>query len=81
MPLTQQELDSFHRFATQKLNNGGAGLSLEECLDLWRLRQGRDESVAAIRQGIADADTGRTRSLADVEAALCDEFGFARRRA
>lgn len=34
MGFTQHDLDSFHRFAVEKLAGGGQDLALEECLRL-----------------------------------------------
>ncbi len=69
MQVTQQDLDSFHRFAQQKLQNGGAE-SIEELFDLWRIEQpspeDENEIHAIIRQGLADIKAGRGRPAEDV---------------
>jgi hypothetical protein len=69
MIATHEQLDSFHRFAQQKLQNGGAE-SLEELLDLWRIENPTDEVKAdihaAIRQGLADIAAGRGREVEEV---------------
>lgn len=69
MLVTQQDLDSFHRFAQQKLQNGGAE-SIEELFDLWRIEhpspKEQAEIHAVIRQGLADIQAGRGRPAEDV---------------
>ena len=64
MSVTLAELDRFHAFAQSKLGNGGAE-SLQELVDLW-LAQSPDSkelaaSLAALEEGLADADAGRVR--------------------
>ena len=63
------QLDRFHHFAQQKLQNGGAE-SLEELLDLWRIENPSDEVQeeihSAIRQGLADIEAGRGREACEV---------------
>jgi hypothetical protein len=69
MSVTLAELDRFHAFAQSKLGNGGAE-SLQELVDLW-LAESPDvkeleASLAALREGLADADAGRVRPARDV---------------
>ena len=58
---SQNELSSFHEFLGRKLT-AASGLSPEEALDLWRSehRPVEDdiETVAALRQAIADMHSG-----------------------
>ena len=54
---TLTELERFHRFVGEKLNNGGAGLSVERLLALWRERQ---ENVRAIQEALDDMEAGDT---------------------
>lgn len=56
MPVTKNDIQSFHQFADDKLANGGAG-SLHELVTEWEERQ---EVNTAIRKGIADVEVGRT---------------------
>jgi hypothetical protein len=69
MVVVQEQLESFHRFAQQKLQNGGAE-SLEDLLDLWRIENPSDEEQteihAVIRQGLEDIDAGRGRDADEV---------------
>jgi len=69
MSVTSGQLEAFHRFAQQKLQNGGAE-SIEELFDLWRIEQPSPEEQAeihaVIRQGLADIEAGRGRPAEDV---------------
>jgi predicted transcriptional regulator len=63
-------LEDFHRFIGEQLRSDAATrMSPEQALALWRERQ---ETIQAIREGLADVDAGRTRPLdefvADFEA-------------
>ena len=54
-------LESFHRFIGEQLQSDDAAqMSPERALALWRERQ---ETVQAIREGLADVEAGRTRPL------------------
>ena len=61
MAATQDQLDDFHRFATDKLGNG-AGDSLEQLLDQWRLLNPTPEehadNVAAVKAALRDMQNG-----------------------
>lgn len=54
------DLKSFHRFVGEQLTNGGARLTPEEVWNMWRERQ---DSIAAVREGIEAVDAGRTKPL------------------
>jgi predicted transcriptional regulator len=60
------DLRAFRDFVDSQLGNGGSSLTPEECLDLWIIQNSsdeeREESLAAIRQGLEDMYAGRTRS-------------------
>jgi len=79
MLVTQEDLDSFHRFAQQKLQNGGA-VSIEELFDLWRIEhptlEEQEEIHAAIRQGLADVKAGRGRPADDVMSELRRKYNL-----
>ena len=70
MAVTQEQLDEFHRFASEKLSNGGGELSWPELLRLWQACREREEVNAAIRQGIEEMDAGLGRPLDE----FMDEF-------
>lgn len=57
-------LESFHRFVGQLLAaDTEAQMSPEQALAMWRERQ---DSLAAIREGLADIEAGRVRPAEDV---------------
>ena len=60
---TMEQLDSFHRFASEQLSNGGADQTIDELFSRWRMDNPtpteRDEVNAIIRQGIEDIAAGR----------------------
>ena len=58
-----QELDQFTRFAQAQLNDDDDALSLEDCLRLWRRQIEKEETIADIKQGLADLDAGHTVSV------------------
>jgi len=76
MPSPQTStLESFHQFVGQQLAATTAEpMSPEQALALWRERQ---ESLAAIREGLADVEAGRTRPAEDVLRELRAELGNA----
>jgi hypothetical protein len=66
MAVTQDELDSFHRFATGRLTAGAADLTIDDLVIEWDSQRNRGEINAAIREGLADIDAGRTRPACQV---------------
>ncbi len=60
-----QELDQFTRFAESKLRASKDGMSLEECLKLWRRQLEEDETVADIQQSLADCQAGRVKPIGE----------------
>ena len=64
MSVTLADLDRFHAFAQSKLGNGGAE-SLQDLVDLWLAESPESSefvtSLAALKEGLADADAGRVR--------------------
>jgi len=62
--LQPSTLANFHEFIGQQLASGSAAqMSPELALALWRERQ---DSVVAIREGLADVEAGRTYPAEDV---------------
>ncbi len=58
---TKQELDNFYAFATARIANGGAKLSMDEIYSLWRIRPSPSElaeSAAACRAAYAEYQAG-----------------------
>lgn len=62
MPVTRDDLDQFHRFATAKLNNGGAE-SRQALLSEFEAAQDFEKSVAGIRESVAECDASETVSV------------------
>ncbi len=68
---TQQQLESFHRFASEQLQKGADTLTMSDLFDLWELKnrpaEELDENVAAIQASIDDMLAGAGgRDAADV---------------
>ncbi len=65
MAVTQDQIDSFHRFASDRIANGGADLSFQEIVSLWKLDNPSDEEraevIAAINEGVKDIESGNHR--------------------
>ncbi len=63
MPATIEELAQFQQFAAEQLKNGGAAMSLEELVELWRRQRPSDdellESLESLQRGLADIQAGR----------------------
>ena len=76
MTVTQQQLDDFHRFASEKLANGSAELTWDELFIWWRSSRDRESVNAAIRQGLADIDAGRYQPADEAMEEIRQEFGF-----
>jgi hypothetical protein len=61
---TQEQIDNFHRFATEQLENGGRDKSVDELYDQWRFESRSpeefEENVAAIQGAIDDMNNGDT---------------------
>ena len=72
MPVTNDDIQDFHSFVDEKLANGGAD-SLRQLVVEWEERR---EANAAIRQGIADIDAGRTEPFFDSQDQFRQERGL-----
>ena len=74
MAVTQEQIESFHLFATDRAKNGGDNLTMDELYDLWRAEnlppEELAESLASLERGLADVAAGRVRSAGDVIAEL-----------
>ena len=76
---TQEQLDSFYRFATEQLVSGGSKKSVDELYDQWRFEnlslEDLAENVAAIQASIDDMNNGETgREAGEVIRMLRDEL-------
>lgn len=72
---TKEQIDSFHRFALEQLDNGGSTKTLDELYDQWRYanlsEEEHAENVAAIQASIDDMNNGHTgRDAAEIEKEL-----------
>lgn len=76
MPATKDQLDSFHRFAVDRLDQGPANLELDELLVEWYDTRERDNVNAIVRQGLADIDSGLGRSAREVTEELRRTHGI-----
>ena len=82
MPVTQEELNRFHEFASARLNNGGGDASLHELVELW-LESGVARDVACeqraavnavLRRSIRELESGLDRPAAEVMAEIREEL-------
>ena len=59
---TQEQIDSFHRFASERIRDGGSTKSVDELYDQWRYenvtREEHAENIAAIQASIDDMNNG-----------------------
>jgi predicted transcriptional regulator len=59
------DLRAFRDFVDEQLANGGSNLTLGEALELWEYENcseaEREDTIAAIRRGLADVASGRVR--------------------
>jgi predicted transcriptional regulator len=75
MIVTQADLDGFHQFASEQLDQGSAEISWDEIFVLWESRRDRAQVSAAIRRGLADVEAGRHRPAEEALRDLSVEFG------
>ena len=66
-PQPRSALQDFHAFIGRELAKDGPVPSPEECVLLWRERC---EVLAAVREGLADVEAGRTRPMEELLAEL-----------
>lgn len=61
---TLEQIDNFHRFAMEQIDNRDSRLSMDELYGLWRAQNPSAEefaeSVAAIKAAYADFESGET---------------------
>lgn len=75
MPVTEQELDSFHQFAKSRLAAAPPD-SLEECLNEWRQVREYEETVADVRRSEAEFAAGLHLSVEESIASIRRELGL-----
>jgi hypothetical protein len=76
MPVTQAQLDEFHRFASRRVGREGHELSWDELLVQWESEFDRETVNAAIREGLEDVTAGRFEPAEVVMEEIRREFGF-----
>jgi hypothetical protein len=75
MAVTREDLRHFHRFADEKIEQGGANSLVELAGEFEAERREMEETVAAIRQSHVDIDAGRVASVADAFAHVRNRLG------
>lgn len=73
-----QELESFTRFAQEKLSTAGSSWSLEECVRQWREQTQRQEALADIQQGQADYSAALGQPIAEAFDEVRRQLGLVR---
>lgn len=67
--IAQEQLDSFHRFASEQIEEGPTPLSLEELVEQWHIDQRSPgvhaADIAAIREALDDMNAGDTGEPAE----------------
>jgi len=67
----RNDLRAFRDFVDKQLANGGAIMTLDECLGLWDVEnqsdQERDETLAEVLQGLEDLRAGRVRPFEEFD--------------
>jgi hypothetical protein len=81
MQLTLDELHRFHRFAEEKLSNGGGDLTLEQMIDLWNIEnpssEQLQEDVLAVKAALRDLDNGdRGIPVEELIQKMRDKYGL-----
>jgi predicted transcriptional regulator len=70
----RDDLHAFRAFIDEQLANGGTTLTPAEALELWELQNPSEdeeqETVEAIRRGLADVEAGRVRPAREALAEL-----------
>jgi predicted transcriptional regulator len=68
------DVRAFRTFLDEKLSEGDVNLTLDDALSLWeyenQTEQERDETLEAIRRGLADVEAGRVKPAREAIAEL-----------
>jgi predicted transcriptional regulator len=74
------DLRAFRQYIDDQLTNREVELTLDEALVNWEIEnqtdEQRQETIEAIREGLADVDAGRTRPAEDVIRDLCRKYNI-----
>lgn len=75
MAITVSDVEAFHRFAISRVTaKEGTDLTFDDLFLEWDSTCHQQEIEAAIRQGIADVDQDRTRSVTDFNRELREQY-------
>ncbi len=75
MAITISDVEAFHRFAISRVTaNEGTELTFDDLFLEWDSTCHQQEIEAAIRQGIADVNKGRTRNASDFNRELREQY-------
>ncbi|MFQ5734883.1 MAG: hypothetical protein ACE5KM_23355 [Planctomycetaceae bacterium] len=75
MPITKGDLLDFHRFAGEKLDNGGAE-SLQELVSQWEAAREHAQSVAGIQKSVAEYEAGKSVSADEAFSEVRRQLGW-----
>jgi len=76
MPVTFEEMQSFHEYARRRLKDGTPAVSLDELFMEWADRRDRSAINDAIRRGLTDVESGRYEPAADAMEKIRQQFAF-----
>jgi predicted transcriptional regulator len=76
MSLTHADIADFSHFASQQIGNGGSEFTLAQLAIRWQAAKERNEAVAAIREGLADIDAGRTQDAFEFVAEMRSKYNI-----
>jgi hypothetical protein len=64
MSITQQDLDGFYQFASDRILHGGANGTLADLINEWHIQHGSSEAspvdVLAVKASLRDMEAGET---------------------
>jgi hypothetical protein len=61
MTVTPADIAEFSQYGSEQISNGGSDLTLAQLALRWQAARERAEMIAAIREGLADIEAGRTQ--------------------
>jgi hypothetical protein len=80
MPVTRQEIDSFHQFAHSQLGTSQPPESLQDCLNQYRQQREYEETVADLRQAKSESEAGLGIPLEEAAELLREELRLSTRQ-
>lgn len=77
MPTTREELDQFHQFAIERIQQSDSPLELDDLVTNWRELREQLEVRAILERGIADIEAGLVgRDAFEVTEELGRKYGI-----